>query len=76
MFATKIILFFYLNFVILQGIPQPEPPYEDFILQYEYYAMNNVEIFNIPTHIKGELNEKYMLKNLNTVGHWIPHKTR
>uniref|UniRef100_A0A915P1M6 Uncharacterized protein n=1 Tax=Meloidogyne floridensis TaxID=298350 RepID=A0A915P1M6_9BILA len=67
MFATKIILFFYLNFVILQGIPQPEPPYEDFILQYEYYSMNNVEIFNIPTHIKEQIRHRLFLNAFKAI---------
>ncbi|KAL7075493.1 hypothetical protein ACQ4LE_005362 [Meloidogyne hapla] len=73
MFKKFIILFLilfniYLNFV--QAIPPTHtltPPYDDFILQYEYYSMNNVEIYNIPLNIREEIRHRLFINAFKAI---------
>jgi len=67
-----IILLFYLNLIFIQA----PPPFNEFDLKYEYYSINNVELTEMKSYMKGKKiinleNCNFVYNNPNKFSHFI-----
>jgi len=60
-----IILLFYLNLIFIQA----PPPFNEFDLKYEYYSINNVELTEMKSYMKGNYIAAKIFEDFG--GEWV-----